>query len=88
MAAGITSITLTDWNYISFGSAVNLIGPGSSVLTVTTSAAAGTYDAFYWGSNTGNITISGLTLTTNRIFVNNDGDVTIDDVVVEDSDAA
>lgn len=80
--AGITSINLT-------AGAVNLravqiIGTGSANLTVTTTGAAGAYDTFNLGG-TGDVTISGITITKNRVTSTNDGNLTLDDVTITGS---
>ncbi|MBU6317928.1 MAG: right-handed parallel beta-helix repeat-containing protein, partial [Acidobacteria bacterium] len=83
-AAGISSITLTTGRIEL--AAVNLAGPGSGALTITTTAAAGSYTMF-GVSGTGNATISGLKITKCPILAGNDGDFTLDDVIVEDSES-
>ena len=67
--------------------AVNIIGPGASSLTITTTAAAGSYDLFSVEGN-GDAVISGLTVTKNRIKSNNDGKFTLDGVTVSGSTGA
>ena len=67
--------------------AVNIIGPGASSLTITTTAAAGLYDLFSVEGN-GDAIISGLTVTKNRIKTNNDGKFTLDGVTVSGSTGA
>jgi len=78
----ISSITLTN-GQIEMGTA-NVVGPGASLLTVTTTAAAYSYNIFRF-SGTGDVTISGLTLTKNRIQAVNYGNFTVDDVTVSGS---
>ena len=58
--ASVTSITLTNGR-IDLG-AVNITGPGSASLAITTTAAAGSYDLFNF-SGTGDVTVSGLSIT-------------------------
>jgi len=84
-AAGISSITLENGGISLY--AVNVTGPGSGALTISTTAAAGSYSLFsfnYQGADA-DVTVSGLTVTKNRIFTSNSGDFTLDDVVIEDS---
>jgi len=78
----ISSITLTN-GQIEMGTA-NVVGPGASSLTVTTTAAANSYNIFRF-SGAGVATISGLTLTKNRIQAVNYGNFTVDDVTVSGS---
>ena len=80
--AGITSITLTGGT-VDFD-AVNIIGPGSANLTVTTTVYAGAYESFYFGG-TGDVTISGITITKNRIAARHEGNLTLDDVTITES---
>ena len=79
--ASISSITL------SYGSIVlgaeNIIGPGSASLAITTSALE-TYDVFNF-QGTGDVTVSGFSLTKNRIFTANQGKFTMNDVSISDS---
>ena len=67
--------------------AVNIIGPGASSLTITTTAAAGSYDLFSV-EGIGDAVISGLTVTKNRIKSLNDGKFTLDGVTVSGSTGA
>ena len=67
--------------------AVNIIGPGASALTITTTAAAGSYDLFSV-EGIGDAVISGLTVTKNRIKSLNDGKFTLDGVTVSGSTGA
>ncbi|MTB02598.1 MAG: hypothetical protein F2535_07830, partial [Actinobacteria bacterium] len=80
--ASISLITLTEGMVET--TAVNIIGPGASSLTITTTAAAGLYDLFSIQGN-GDAVISGLTVTKNRIKSNNDGKFTLDGVTVSGS---
>ena len=80
--ASVTSITLTN-GQIALG-AVNITGPGSASLAITTTAAAGSYNLFYF-SGTGDVTVSGLSITKNRIKAKNAGTFTLDDVSISDS---
>ncbi|CAB4692438.1 unannotated protein [freshwater metagenome] len=80
--ASISLITLTEGTVET--TAVNIVGPGASSLTITTTAAAGLYDLFYIQGN-GDAVISGLTVTKNRIKTNNDGKFTLDGVTVSGS---
>ena len=75
----ISTITLTQT--VATG-AVNITGSGSTALTIT--AAPGAYEAFYIGG-TGDVVLSGFTLTTNRIKAKNDGKLTLDGVSVTGS---
>ena len=81
----VTSITLTNGG-IALG-AVNITGPGSASLAITTTAAAGSYDLFYI-NGTGDVTVSGLSITKNRIKSLNDGKFTLDGVTVSGSTGA
>jgi hypothetical protein len=83
--ASISSITLTDGSMIL--GAENIIGPGSSALTITTTAAAGSYNLFNF-QGAGDVTVSGLSLTKNRIFTVNRGKFTLDDVSISNSYAS
>jgi predicted outer membrane repeat protein len=83
--ASISLITLTAGTVET--TAVNIIGPGASALTITNSAASGLYDLFYIQGN-GDAVISGLTVTNNRIKSNNDGKFTLDGVTVSGSSGA
>jgi hypothetical protein len=82
--AAISSITLTDGTIFLGG--VNITGPGSSALTITTTEAAGSYDVFDFIAS-GDVTVSGLAITKNRIWAVNDGNFTMNDVSVSDSSA-
>jgi hypothetical protein len=83
--ASVSLITLTAGTVET--TAVNIIGPGASSLTITTTAAAGLYDLFSVEGN-GDAIISGLTVTKNRIKTNNDGKFTLDGVTVSGSTGA
>jgi predicted outer membrane repeat protein len=79
--AAVTSITLTNGE-IALG-AVNITGPGSALLAITTTAAAGSYNLFnILGS--GDVTVSGLSITKNRIWTDNQGKFTLNDVSISD----
>ena len=77
--AAISTITLTNGG-IALG-AVNITGPGSASLAITTTAAAGSYDLFYL-LGTGDVTVSGLSITKNRIKTINQGKFTLNDVSI------
>jgi len=77
----VTNITLTDGTIVL--GAENIIGPGSASLAITTSAPA-SYDVFSF-QGTGDVTVSGLSLTKNRIFTYNRGKFTLDDVSISNS---
>ena len=79
--ASISSITLA-YGSIVLG-AENIIGPGSASLAITTSALE-TYDVFNF-QGTGDVTVSGFSLTKNRIFTANQGKFTMNDVSISDS---
>ena len=79
--ASISSITLTDGS-IMLG-AENIIGPGSASLAITTSAPAA-YDVFNF-SGAGDVTVSGFSLTKNRIKTENQGKFTMNDVSISNS---
>ena len=64
--------------------AVNIIGPGASALTITTTGAPTTNSLFRVEGN-GDAVISGLTVTKNGIKTNNDGKFTLDGVTVSGS---
>ncbi len=81
----VTNITLTN-GFVGLR-AVNVAGPGSASLAITTTADAGSYNIFTF-TGTGDATISGLTLTKNRIEARNDGNFTIDGVTVSGSEGA
>ena len=81
----ISAITLTNGTIAT--RAVNIVGPGASSLTITTSAGPGAYDMFVV-SGTGDATISGLTITNNRINAANAGRFTLDGVAVSGSQGA
>lgn len=83
--ASISLITLTAGTVET--TAVNIIGPGASSLTITTTAAAGSYDLFSV-EGIGDAVISGLTVTKNRIKSLNDGKFTLDGVTVSGSTGA
>lgn len=81
--ASVTSITLTD-GQIALG-AVNITGPGSASLAITTAAAAGSYNLFYI-NGTGDVTVSGLAITKNHIVVGyNTVNFTMNDVSISNS---
>jgi hypothetical protein len=82
--ASISLITLTAGTVET--TAVNILGPGASSLTITSTAAAGLYDLFSI-EGTGDAVISGLTITKNRIKSLNDGKFTLDGVTVSGSTA-
>lgn len=82
-AAGISTITLTagtvDLN------AVNIIGPGSADLTITTAGAPGAYRSLNFPvgpGGIGDVLISGVTITKNGINARHEGDLTLDDVTI------
>ena len=79
--ASISSITLA-YGSIVLG-AENIIGPGSASLAITTSAPA-SYDVFNF-QGTGDVTVSGFSLTGNRIVTVNAGNFTMDDVSISNS---
>jgi predicted outer membrane repeat protein len=81
----VSAITLTNGNVDL--NAVTLTGNGSANLTITTTAVAGSYDVFYV-SGTGDVVISGMSLTKNRINFQNDGNAKLDDVSVSGSRSA
>jgi len=81
----VTNITLTN-GFVGLR-AVNVAGPGSASLAITTTADAGSYNIFTF-TGTGDATISGLTLTKNRIEARNDGNFTVDGVTVSGSEGA
>ena len=83
--ASISLITLTAGTVET--TAVNIVGPGASSLTITTTAAAGLYDLFSV-EGIGDAVISGLTVTKNRIKSLNDGKFTLDGVTVSGSTGA
>jgi predicted outer membrane repeat protein len=83
--ASISLITLTTGTVET--TAVNIIGPGASSLTITNNAASGLYDLFSIEGN-GDAVISGLTVTNNRIKSLNDGKFTLDGVTVSGSSGA
>ena len=79
----VTNITLTQGGRIDLG-AVNVAGPGSASLAITTTAAAGLYEIFNF-QGTGDVTVSGLSLTVNGIWTGNTGNFTMDDVSISNS---
>jgi hypothetical protein len=79
--ASISSITLA-YGSIVLG-AENIIGPGSASLAITTSAAS-SYDVFNF-QGTGDVTVSGFSLTKNRIKTENQGKFTMNDVSISNS---
>jgi hypothetical protein len=78
----VSAITLTNGNVDL--NAVTLIGNGSANLTISTTAAAGSYDLFYL-SGTGDVVISGMSLTKNRINFQHSGNAKLDDVSISGS---
>ena len=80
--ASISLITLTNGTIGT--DAVNIVGPGASSLTITTTAAPDSYDTFLV-SGTGDAVISGLTITNNRIKSQNTGTFTLDGVTISGS---
>jgi hypothetical protein len=78
----VTNITLTDGSIVL--GAENIAGPGSSALTITTTAAAGSYNLFNF-QGAGDVTVSGLSLTKNGIFTANYGNFTMNDVSISNS---
>ena len=83
--AAIGNITLTEGASISLG-AVNITGPGSSALTIT-STATFALDLFdFQGS--GDVTVSGFALTTQRMKTWNQGKFTMNDVSISNSRSA
>ena len=82
--AAINTITLTTGS-ISL-SAVNITGPGSSDLTITTTGT-GLYDLFSFRPSSGDVTVSGLSITKNRMKTENQGKFTLNDVSISDSQA-
>ena len=80
--AAISSITLTNGSIVL--GAENITGPGSALLAITTTAAAGSYDLFNF-QGSGDVTVSGLSITKQRIFTANQGKFTLNDVSISDS---
>ena len=82
--SSITNITLTNGTINT--QAVSITGPGAAALTITTTAAPSPYpyDMFYV-TGTGDVTISGLTITKNRVFAKNTGTFTLDSVTISGS---
>ena len=80
--AAISSITLTNGSIV-LGTP-NITGPGSALLTITTTAAAGSYDLFNF-QGSGDVTVSGLSITKQRIFTANQGKFTLNDVSISGS---
>ena len=83
--ASISLITLTAGTVQT--QAVNIIGPGASALTITTTGEPGAYSMFRVGG-TGDALISGVTLTKNRVKALNEGKFTFDDVTVSGSSSS
>ena len=84
-AADVSLVTLTGED-IDFA-AVNIIGPGSGLVAVN---ASGVTDgqAFYFNEGSvGDVIISGITLTGNRIYAFPSGVLTLDDVSITGSSA-
>ena len=79
----VTNITLTQGGRIDLR-AVNVAGPGSASLAITTTAASGLYEIFNF-HGTGDVTVSGLSLTVNGIWTGNTGNFTMDDVSISNS---
>jgi len=80
--SSIANITLT--NSTISTPAVTITGPGASALTITTTAAPGSYATFFVGG-TGDAVISGLTITRNSVKATNDGMFTLDGVTISGS---
>ena len=81
-APSISSITLTNGTINT--QAVSITGPGAAALTITTTADPKSYDMFGIGG-TGDVVISGLTITKNPIHVGNTGTFTLDEVTISGS---
>ena len=75
----VTSITISN-STISFH-ASNLTGPGSSALSITTAGVPGLYNAFDFDGS-GDVIISGFSLSKNAIYTDTVGKFTLDDVSV------
>ena len=80
--SSITNITLTNGTITT--QSVNITGPGAESLTITTTGATGAYDLFLI-EGTGDVVISGLTVTKNRIDARNHGPFTLDGVTISGS---
>jgi len=80
--ASIANITLTSGEIVA--QAVSIVGPGASALTITTTAAPGSYNVFRIGG-TGDAVISGLTIMKNRVKALNGGMFTLDSVTISGS---
>ena len=80
--SSISNITLTNGKIIT--QAVSITGPGAAALTITTTADPKAYDMFNI-SGTGDVVISGLTITKNRILAVNAGKLTLDEVTISGS---
>ncbi|MSZ89647.1 MAG: LPXTG cell wall anchor domain-containing protein [Actinobacteria bacterium] len=83
--ASLSTITLTDGSVDT--DAVIFAGPGSALLTITTTGGPGAYDVFRVGG-TGDVVISGITVSRNRLKSMNAGKFRLDDVSVTGSTGA
>jgi len=83
--AGVSSITLTGGTVVF--QAVSLTGSGSANLAITTTAAPNFYNIFEF-SGTGDVVISGMSLTKNRIETQNVGNAKLLDVSISGSSGA
>lgn len=79
----VTSITLTGGE-ITFN-AVSLVGNGSANLAISTTASPGSYNLFFFYENNGDVVISGMSLTKNRVEIQNVGNAKLDDVSISGS---
>jgi hypothetical protein len=82
IAPSISNITLTNGTINT--QAVNITGPGAAALTITTTAAPYAYDTFRV-NGTGDVVISGVTITKNRVRATNTGAFTLDHVTISGS---
>jgi predicted outer membrane repeat protein len=80
--SSISSITLNNGTINT--QAVSITGPGAAALTITTTADPKAYDMFNI-SGTGDVVISGLTITKNPIHAVNTGTFTLDEVTISGS---
>ena len=80
----ISTITLTNGQILM--QAVNITGPGAASLSITTTAAPGSYNVFRI-TGSGDVVVSGLTVTKNRIAALNGGKFTLDGVTISGSSA-
>ncbi|MTA18546.1 MAG: hypothetical protein F2561_04500, partial [Actinobacteria bacterium] len=80
--SSISNITLTNGTINT--QAVSITGPGAAALTITTTADPKAYDMFSIGG-TGDVVISGLTITKNAIHAVNTGTFTLEDVMISGS---